>query len=652
MINYYNIKYLEKFAYKYLRNLEKIVYKERNKKEYLCISMFPYPSGMLHLGHFRNYIINDLICRIKLIKGYKSFMFFGWDSFGLPAEKKSIEKNLNPIVWVKKNILLMKNQINKMCLIINWKKELNTSSIDYYYYNQLLFKNLFKYKYIYIRKNWVNWDSVDKTVLAEEQVINGRGWRSNSLIKKKLMPMYYFSVKKILHSLIKNKEKYSPKSVLKLQKKWISKKYYYFFYFYFKKKKIKFFVKNIKDLFFGNSLLVSYENFYFISLLKKKEEIKNFVNSDKKFYDTKIYGTFYFFKKIKYKIIITKDYYDKNIILKKIVKFNPNKFLIKIFLKIFLKKIYLKKFFFFFKKNIFCKKKYISKLKDWSLSRQRYWGTPIPVLKCKCCGFIISKIPVKIKNFNKKIEYNTFFNYKNIKKCYICKKKSIQENETLDTFFDSSWYFIKYFLDEPFKKFMFLNKIDKYIGGIEHSILHLLYVKYIFIFLKKIKMCNIINPFNKILVQGLVLNKSYYSKKYKKYVNFRKLNSKEKYIIKTEKMSKSKKNGINPINLISRYGVDCLRMFIFFSCNIKDNLIFDEKKIKGIQRFIKKVWNFLIKLNFKNFDISKKDFLEIEEKILLKKIVNNIIYNYKKLKINIVISYLMILFKELKSKEE
>ncbi|MGX7586221.1 class I tRNA ligase family protein [Candidatus Vidania fulgoroideorum] len=653
MINQYNFYYIEKATRKKLKNLEKSIFFS-NRKEYKCISMFPYPSGLLHLGHFRNYIINDLICRKKLIKGYKSFMFFGWDSFGLPAEKKSIEKKMNPKEWVKKNIIMMKNQLNKMCLIINWNNEIVTSKVSYYKYNQLLFKYLFKHKFIFKRKNWVNWDNVDKTVLSEEQVIKGKGWRSNSLIKKKLLPMYYFSVKKIIKSILNYPVNNWPKKVINLQNKWIGKKKCFKFFFYFNKKKFSFYTYKIKNLFFYNSIHISYENYSFIkNILKYKyifKKIYNFVNSKKKLYYTGLNAYFYFYKKIKYKIIISKSCYNRYIILKKCKKYNTNNFLLKIFLKIFLKENCFKKFKKYLNNKKKAKKTYIFRLKDWSLSRQRYWGTPIPLLKCKRCGFFIKKIPFKNPFSDKK--YINYFNLKKknyiFQKCSKCKGNLKKEIETLDTFFDSSWYFLKFFVKNPFKKKINIKPINTYIGGIEHAILHLLYIKYIFIFMKKINMCNLINPLKKIITQGLVLNYSYFSKKKNYYIKGNK-NIKEKdIVVKLEKMSKSKKNGLNPNDLIKKYGIDCLRMYIFFSCSLKDELIFDEKKIIGIKRFITNIWKFFIKINFKNFNKKENNSLDKKEKNFFKLIVNNLITSYENLKINKVISHLMVFFKKIK----
>ncbi|MGX7582834.1 class I tRNA ligase family protein [Candidatus Vidania fulgoroideorum] len=641
MINKYNFFLLKKKVYKLLIRTQKLYFKKNRKKIYF-ISMFPYPSGLLHLGHFRNYIINDMLCRYNLIKGYKSFMYFAWDSFGLPAENKSIEKKIKPKNWVESNIIEMKEQIKDMLLIINWKYEFKTSDVNYYKYNQLLFKNLFKKKYIYRRKSWVNWDKIDKTILADEQVIDGKGWRSGSKISKKLMYCYYFSTKKIFKRLLNYDYKNWPKKIIKLQKNWIGKNKFYLFKFVFNNKNFIFYTKYIKNLFFGNALLVSYENLKFLKNIIEKDidiykKIKKFVNSKKIYYDTGLYGYFFFIKKIKYKIILTKEYYSRYIILKNLYKFKIKNYLLKVYFRIFLKFKYFKKFLYYINKNIFFKKKYIFKLKDWSLSRQRYWGTPIPINKCKSCGYIIKFIPIKIEKLNK------------INLCYICNKKSIFEKETLDTFFDSSWYFIKYFVKKPFKKKFFLKEIKNYIGGEEHSILHLLYVIFIFIFLKKINICNLENPFKTITNHGILLNYSYYSIIKKKYISYEKINNfNGKLIIKLEKMSKSKKNGINPNILIKKYGIDCLRMYIFFACDIKDKINFNEKNILGIKRFIKKIWLFYIKLNFKRYNKNFKNYLDNEEKYKFKKIINNIIINYKKIKINVVISNLMIFLKNLK----
>ncbi|MGX7589496.1 class I tRNA ligase family protein [Candidatus Vidania fulgoroideorum] len=604
MINNYNKEIIEKNGRKILKKYENKILNS-NRKEYLCISMFPYPSGKLHLGHFRNYTLNDFICRYKIIKKKKSFIYFGWDSFGLPAENAAIKKKIIPKKWVKKNILYMKKQLKKMSLFVIWEKEINTSNKSYYLNNQKIFINFLYKKFIYRKKEWVNWDPKDKTVLADEQVIKGRGWRSNEIIIKKKIFMYFIKIKKIINLLYTKTFKLKwPLKVINSQKRWINKKKYYCFILYIKKQKIKVYSLNIFDFLNTNIILIP---FYFekINFFLKKKSIKNNLKNflKKKSFNTKIKAFFYINnKKIFYKI-----YFFKYCINK--FYFPKNNFFYK-------KKINRK----FIKKNLLNSIKYIFHLKDWSISRQRKWGTKIPLFYCFGCKILKTK------------------------KICVCKKYMKKEKDTLDTFFDSSWYFLKYFYKNPFKEKNINKKIDLYIGGIEHSVLHLLYVRIFFIYLNKLKITKFKNPFKKLLIHGLILNKSFFLKKKSKYLKISKLKSKS-VKIKIEKMSKSKKNGVNPLKLIKKYGSDTLRMFIFFLNEPKKNIIWEEKKIKGCYRFINKIWIFFVNINYKNLkNFCKKNFF----KIYYKKIFSS----YKKKKTNNIVSSLMIFFNEIKKNFE
>ncbi|MGX7576935.1 class I tRNA ligase family protein [Candidatus Vidania fulgoroideorum] len=578
----FNLKYIEKYGKKIQKyNIKKIINSDR--KNYRCISMFPYPSGTLHIGHFRNYVINDVICRYKIIKGYKSFFYIGWDAFGLPAEKASIENNIIPNKWIKSNIKKMKKQIKKMNLFIH-NYTINTSKYSFYKYSQKFFSIFLKKKYIYKKKGLVNWDDKDKTVLADEQVINGRGWRSKSKISKKNITMYFINVKKIKYTLYKEINNSNlPKKTLNSQINWIGKENYY----YIKIKKKKVFFKN--KLFFFISKVIFFP-------LKKKNNNKFLIRYTNK--KEKIYIEYKDCERIHFCEDI--EYLKKNKkINKKFIRYNK------------------KKLIFFIKKNFLIKKKKIFKIKDWSISRQRYWGTPIPTINCKNCGTFICKKPKKLPKNLKIKKINPIYKFKKYYiNCKKCKNLCNREFDTLDTFFDSSWYFLNYFSKNPI---ISQKKLDTYIGGSEHSILHLLYVKIFFTILKKLKITKFSNPFKKIIVHGMVLNKTI--KKKKTFY---------------EKMSKSKKNGVDPTKIINIYGSDSLRMYILFMGKIQDDIKWDEKKIIGCYRFLKKIWFFYTKININKFN--KKNNYSIKK----------ILFFYKKKKFNNIVSELMILFKKIK----
>ncbi|MGX7582554.1 class I tRNA ligase family protein [Candidatus Vidania fulgoroideorum] len=599
----YNIKTIEKKGCEILKKYEKKIINS-NRREFYCISMFPYPSGKLHIGHFRNYTLNDFICRYKILKKNKSFVYFGWDSFGLPAENAAIKKNTNPKKWITSNINYMKKQLKKMSIFILWEKEINTSEKEYYSINKKIFMKFLNNKIIYRKKDWVNWDPVDKTVLANEQVINGRGWRSNSLIIKKKVFMYFLKVKKIVNTLyIKTFKLKWPKKVINSQIKWINKKKYYCFILYLDNLKIKVYSLSIFGPFNTKEIIVPFYFKKIYNLCKKYiKKIKKKFLFKKKIYSNKKAYLFFNNKKIKYKI-----YFFKYNEINKFCFFQD---------KIYYKNIFKKKIKKYIKINLLKNVKNIFNLKDWSLSRQRKWGSRIPIFYCNKC-----------KTINKKIL------------CIMCKNKNIKETDTLDTFFDSSWYFLKYFYKNPIKKFI-KKKIDIYIGGTDHSILHLLYVRIFFFYLKKIKIVNYTNPFKKLLLHGMVKNYSYFSTKYQKYI--KKIKYKKNDIIKLEKMSKSKKNGINPCKIIKKYGSDVLRMFIFFLNKPDKDIVWDDRKILGCLRFLKKTWNLINLVNYKNISNVQ---LNINN---LHKNEKKIIEMYKKKNTNKLISILMIQINKIK----
>ncbi|MGX7577335.1 class I tRNA ligase family protein [Candidatus Vidania fulgoroideorum] len=600
MINTYNFNFIEKYGYVLLNKYEtKLKYSSRT--EFFCVAMIPYPSGKLHIGHFRNYCINDFICRYKNLKNKKSFVHFGWDSFGLPAEKAALSKNISPAIWVKKNIKYMKTQIKKMVFLILWEKEINTCSKDYIFYNKKIFNIFFKNNLIYRKKSWVNWDPIDKTVLANEQVINGRGWRSNCKIVKKKIYMYFINLKKIINSLYKKTFYLKwPQAIINSQIKWINKQKYYFFYLFNKKKtKIRVFLKNRFDFLNTNKIIyplyIKKDIFGVLQAYSKNKIINN------KFF------IYFNNRKIFYKLHID----DKALINEAFFSATSSK-INKIFKH---NKLNIIKYI----NNIIIKTKYLFNLRNWSISRQRVWGTPIPILKCQKCGII----------FNNK------------QKCLLCKKKCKKETDTLDTFFDSSWYFLKYFYKNPLHKTK--KKINIYIGGVEHSVLHLLYVRIFFLILNKLKILSYINPFKKLIIHGMVLKHSFFNKKKLIYENEKNyLKNKKNYIIKLEKMSKSKKNVINPLTLINKFGSDASKMYILFLNEPKKDIVWKDIKISGCVRFLKKVWEFFI-----NFNIKKIENFKCKYK--LKYIQKNIIKLYKIKKTNLLISNLMVLFKNIKT---
>ncbi|HFL8794767.1 MAG TPA: leucine--tRNA ligase [Candidatus Azosocius sp. HAIN] len=642
---------------------------KNNINNYFCLVMFPYPSGVLHVGHVRNYTIGDVIARYKKNIGKNIFHPIGWDSFGLPAENAAIKNKTNPLKWTKKNIIHMKYQLKFLGISYDWNKEINTYQSNYYKWEQWMFIKLYKENLIYKKKSIVNWDPIDKTVLANEQVINGKGWRSDANVKKIKIYQWFLKITNYTKELLKNliNLKNWPNQVKIMQHNWIGKSKNILIPFKINKTLKSFLnlnIDNFNDIFNINALLLSIDNNLSILLSKKIKLIKNFINNNKKYnyFNTNqsiIKTNLYIINPINNKkipilisnyILLEKDYEILKIKNKSKNKLPQNKQKLNfIYSKNFKKLNYnnKNKIIIYILKKLKIKKNLNYKIKDWGISRQRYWGTPIPIIYCKNCGIksiqynnlpIILPKNIKINNNNISLKnipefYNTI--------CFSCNSSSYRETDTCDTFLESSWYYARYssynnkksILDYRSKNW---TPINQYIGGIEHAILHLLYSRFIHKIIRDFGLLNSNEPFKNLLTQGMVL-----------------LNGK--------KMSKSYGNIINPEILIKKYGSDTLRFFTIFSSPPEKSLEWSEDGINGGQNFIKKLKiilndHILIglsknkikhKLNYKqkniyfiiyktikkiNNDIEKKHTFNTAISSLMELI--NIIQNYKKLTIN------------------
>ncbi len=700
----YNHRKIEKIVQKYWKkyNIFKVKY-NKNKKKYYCLSMIPYPSGNLHIGHVRNYTIGDIISRYQRFKKKNVLHPIGWDAFGLPAENAAIENNTSPNKWTKKNIKYMKEQLKMLGISYNWDREINTSNPKYYKWEQWLFIKLFKKKLLYRKKDIVNWCPTDKTVLANEQVINGKCWRCNSLIKYKKIKQWFIKITKYANKLYKDLKKLNkwPKNVINIQKKWIGKFKGIELYLniYKTKKKIKIFTDNInllkKTLCIGISINNKIINFIkkkkknIIKILKKKIYKNNIKNNNKCIgLNTKLYiKNPINNNKIPLWIInFTEELYNTNAIL---IYPNKNKkysnFIKKYKLKnnknIKVNKKDIKKYLI---KNKIAKKKTIFKLKDWVISRQRYWGVPIPIIRNKNKKYEIikkNKLPVKLPKI-KKNNFSINFLKKNKKWKYLKIKNKIfkRETDTLDTFIESSWYYTRY-TSPTYKKNIFNIKkanywlpIDTYIGGIEHATMHLIYFRFINKFFKNIGLLKYTEPVKRLICQGTVLSDTYYyiNNNNKKIwispnnVNKVLKNKKIKFYLKNKnikltyygisKMSKSKNNGINPINIINKYGADTLRLFIIFSAPIEENLYWNENNIKGCYRFLNKLWNLVFSFSKKNIKYNNEKKINIYKynKIiyLLNKTIKEVTYIIdRKTNFNTIISKIMIFLNIIKKKK-
>ena len=716
----YNFKDTEHKWQKYWEENE--VFKCRidtNKKKFYCLEMFPYPSGKIHMGHVRNYTIGDVLARFKSLKGFNVLHPMGWDSFGMPAENAARQNNLDPKTWTEENINNMKSQLKRLGLSIDWDREISTCSEEYYEHQQRFFLELLKKKLVYRKENYVNWDPVDQTVLANEQVINGRGWRSGAIVERKKLNQWFFNISKFSQELLNGLEKLNnwPNKVKIMQKNWIGKSFGCEIDF---KVEGKIPITNIKcfttrpDTLFGFSFLALsvdhelskyYENDN--NFKKFKEECSktgtteeaiavgekigfktdllaenpldpndkvpvyfaNFVLMDYGF--GAVFGCpahdqrdFDFAKKYNLKIKtvvkpkdepdnfnVSNEAYPGPGILINSKYLNgleaPEKSVIET-IKIL-------------EKRKLGKKQINFRLKDWGVSRQRYWGCPIPVAydeKGNVYPVPDTMLPVKLPpDINLNIKGNPLDNEKEWKTIEIDGKKLTRETDTLDTFVCSSWYYLRFcspkesnygFNQEEVDYWM---PVDQYIGGVEHAILHLLYSRFFMHALSyENKNFNLTEPFDGLFTQGMVCHETYKDDQGnwispeeivtidgKKYL---KKNKTKKILVgPSESMSKSKKNTIDPENIIKNYGADAARLFILSDSPPEKDVQWSEEGIISSYKFIQKLWNLNSKMLLeieKNHNTDADDKLNKYTNKFLKQVSDNLEnFSYNKIIANL-----------------
>ncbi|MDA9663041.1 leucine--tRNA ligase [bacterium] len=659
---------------------------DKTKKKFYCLEMFPYPSGKIHMGHVRNYTIGDVLARFKALQGYNVLHPMGWDSFGMPAENAARQNNLNPKEWTESNISYMKSQLKRLGLSIDWDREISTCSPEYYKHQQEFFLELFDKGLVYRKEQDVNWDPVDQTVLANEQVIDGKGWRSGVQVEKKKLNQWFFSITKFSNELLESLDNLDqwPNKVKIMQKNWIGKSFGCEVKFKISSSKnideIKCFTTRPDTLFGLSFLALSVDHplskFYahekeFIEFKKKCSETgtteESIANAEKIGFKTDLIAINPLDNNLKVPVyfanFVLMDYglgavfgcpaHDQrdldfakkyNLTIKSVV--TPEKknmeFVVKdeaytgpgyIFNSEFLNGLkcpdesIVKTIEYLEKKNLGIKKINF-RLKDWGISRQRYWGCPIPIIYDENNNpqkLPKKLLPVELPNINKlEATGNPLDKADEWKKVIIDGKKYVRETDTLDTFVDSSWYFLR-FCSPKNKEYGFsyddINywmPVDQYIGGVEHAILHLLYSRF---FMQAISHQNdkfyLKEPFKGLFTQGMVCHETYkdennnwvspeeiISKDGKKY-----LKADSTKIIKvgpSESMSKSKKNTIDPENIINNYGADSVRLFILSDSPPEKDVQWSDEGIIASHKFIKKLWV----LNTKILTEIKKDHLE------------------------------------------
>jgi len=641
---------------------------DKNKKKFYCLEMFPYPSGKIHMGHVRNYTIGDVLARYKTLQDYNVLHPMGWDSFGMPAENAARQNKLDPKTWTEKNISVMKTQLKKLGLSIDWDKEISTCSADYYKHQQKFFLELYDKGLVYRKESYVNWDPVDNTVLANEQVIDGKGWRSGATVERKKLNQWFFKITKFSKELLESLDNLEnwPNKVKVMQKNWIGKSYGCEIKFKIQSKKD---IKEIKcyttrpDTLFGMSFLaVSVDHpiaeFYsndpeFIKFKIECSKIgtteESIAAADKLGYKTDLLAINPLDENIKVPVYFANfvlmdyglgavfgcpahDQRDLDFARKYNLKVTPvvrpkknNDFSVNdkaftesgyLFNSKFLNDLKvpdesIDKTINFLEKNNIGQRKTNYRLKDWGISRQRYWGCPIPIAYDEDNNPIkIPKemLPVrlpKIEQLNSKGNpLNEISEWKNI---IINGKKCTRETDTLDTFVDSSWYFLRFCSPHnvsqgfDFEEVKYWMPVDQYIGGVEHAILHLLYSRFFMQALSyQNNSFNIKEPFNGLFTQGMVCHETYKDKN-NNWVSpdelitiegqkFLKENKEPVKVGPSESMSKSKKNTIDPEKIINDYGADAVRLFILSDSPPEKDVQWSDEGIKSSYKFMQKLW--------------------------------------------------------------
>ncbi len=730
------------------------VTEDASKPKFYACSMLPYPSGKLHMGHVRNYTINDMLTRQLRMKGYNVLMPMGWDAFGLPAENAAMKNKVPPAAWTYDNIAYMKKQMQAMGLAIDWSREIATCKPDYYRWNQWLFLKMLEKGIAVRRTQVVNWDPIDQTVLANEQVIDGRGWRSGAVVEKREIPGYYLKITDYAEELLaavadpadKNYLVGWPERVRLMQENWIGKSEGVRFAFPHEikgadgqliqdgrlyvfttradtimgvtfcavapehplaahaaslKPELAAFIEECKqggsteaelatqdkkgmptglfvthpltgaqvEVWIGNYVLMSYGDGAVMGVPAHDERdfafarkyglpIKQVVAVEGETYSTDAWAEWYGDKQRGVTIHSGElDGLGYKAAVDKVASLLAAKGL--------------------------GEKKTTWRLRDWGVSRQRYWGTPIPIIHCDSCG----PVPVPEKDLpvvlpedcipdgsgnplNKRAD---FLNCS----CPSCGKPAKRETDTMDTFVDSSWYFMRY-CDAGNDQAMvgqgsdYWMPMDQYIGGIEHAILHLLYARFWTKVMRDLGLVKFDEPFTNLLTQGMVLKGAYFRKPPEAGKNYYwehevdvTRNEHGQPIGGTLKadglpleyemttMSKSKNNGVDPQALIDQYGADTARLFVMFAAPPEQTLEWNDAAVEGAHRFLKRVWGFgakqaeAIKAAGKDFSALSDDAKALRREVHL--VLKQVSYDYERMQYNTVVSGAMKLLNALES---
>lgn len=608
------------------------VTEDLNKEKFYCLSMFPYPSGTLHMGHVRNYTLGDVIARYQRALGKNVLQPIGWDAFGLPAENAAIKNGIHPAEWTKKNIAAMKAQFLRLGNAYDWRREIATCEPEYYRWEQWFFIRLFERGLVYKKNSVVNWDPVDKTVLANEQVVDGRGWRSGALVERKEIPQWFIKITAYADELLASLDELEawPAQVKQMQRNWIGRSVGTEIYFQVPNfpKRLKIYTTRPDTLMGATYLAIATDHPIAKLAASSNKEIKAFVDScqgikmaeadmatmEKRGIDTGIkaihpitgkeipiwianfvlmqYGSgavmsvpahdqrdWEFAQKYQLPLVqviepntnhphdFTKSAYTGEGTLINSEQFNNLS-----------STDAIQKITQYLEDNDLGKATINYRIRDWGVSRQRYWGAPIPMIICEHCGIV----PVPDVDLPVVLPENVEFTgsgsplancpeFVNVS-CPKCGQDATRETDTFDTFIESSWYYARFackgqenaMLDDRAK---YWTPVDQYIGGIEHAVMHLLYARFFHKLMRDEGLLNSDEPFTALLTQGMVLKDGH-------------------------KMSKSVGNVVDPNHLIDTYGADTARLFVMFAAPPEQSLEWSDSAVEGAHRFLKRVWAF------------------------------------------------------------
>ncbi len=657
------------------------VSEQPGKETFYCLSMFPYPSGKLHMGHVRNYTIGDVISRYQRMQGKNVLQPMGWDAFGMPAENAAMKNNVAPAKWTYENIAYMKTQLRSLGLAVDWSREVTTCKPDYYRWEQWLFTRLFEKGVIYRKNGTVNWDPVDQTVLANEQVIDGRGWRSGALIEKREIPMYYFKITAYADELLESLDDLPgwPEQVKTMQRNWIGKSRGMEVQFPYNVESIgeagalKVFTTRPDTLMGATYVAVAAEHHLATLAAQNNPELQAFIaqckggsvaeadvaTQEKKGLPTSLFVEHpltgeklpvwvanYVLMHYGDGAVMAVPAHDERdfefatkygLPIKSVVRtsagdenpapwqdaygeygtlINSGEFDGLDFAGAFdAMEVAL------IKKNLGASRTQF-RLRDWGISRQRYWGCPIPIIHCDTCGDVPvpeDQLPVVLPEDvvpdgagSPLARMPEFYECS----CPKCGQPAKRETDTMDTFVESSWYYARYAsphyeggLVDPAAANHWLP-VDQYIGGIEHAILHLLYARFFHKLMRDEGLVSSNEPFKNLLTQGMVIAETYYRREangsftwYNPADVELERDSKAKIIGAklisdglpveiggTEKMAKSKNNGVDPQSMIDQYGADTCRLFMMFASPPDMSLEWSDSGVEGSHRFLKRVW--------------------------------------------------------------